>query len=183
MAERITHRGSGKLLAGVNIASGSPRAQSLAHHTFRRLLGRSTAREGVLLFRNTTATEGSSKAFKRTLEQDSDHEGLYLSTERINHDLKSPTSGGKVVGRKLIFICLVFAILSACATSKPHVWMEDGVSLSRYKAFEIATASNDTGEPLESDVAVHSLRILSQSWRLEGTKWLRHLRNQKMSYG
>jgi hypothetical protein len=30
--------------------------------------------------------------------------------------------------------------------------MEDGVSLSRYKAFEIATASNDTGEPLESDV-------------------------------
>ena len=36
--------------AGVTIASGPPQAQSTAHQTFRRLLGRSLAREGVLIF-------------------------------------------------------------------------------------------------------------------------------------
>ncbi len=35
--------------AGVRIAPGLPLAQSTAHQPFRRLLGRSTAREGVLL--------------------------------------------------------------------------------------------------------------------------------------
>ncbi len=36
-------------MTGVTISPGPPRAQSMAHQTFRRLLGRSTAREGVLL--------------------------------------------------------------------------------------------------------------------------------------
>ncbi len=48
---------------GVTIAPTSPEAQSTAHYTFRRLLGRSTAREGVFVFkRGQPRSTGSTSA-------------------------------------------------------------------------------------------------------------------------
>jgi len=47
---------------------------------------------------------------------------------------------------------LVFVV--GCATShRPLVWVEQGVSLSRYKAFEVTPALNETGQTFDFEVA------------------------------
>lgn len=50
-------------------------------------------------------------------------------------------------------VLILIALAAGCATHRPAVRIEKGVSLSAYKAFEVAPVSNDTGKTFDFDVA------------------------------
>jgi hypothetical protein len=56
--------------------------------------------------------------------------------------------------KKLFYLFLAMILWGeGCATGKPMIWIEKGVSLSRYKVLEVAPITNDTGKTYDFDVA------------------------------
>ena len=52
---------------------------------------------------------------------------------------------------RVLLLCLLI-LGNGCATGKPMAWVEQGVSLSRYRQLDVASVSNDTGREYDFDV-------------------------------
>jgi len=61
-------------------------------------------------------------------------------------------------------------VVSSCvyAPPKPEVWMEKGISLAQYKAFEVLPALNETGKTFDFDVAATLTAKLIANLRAKG---------------
>ena len=51
-----------------------------------------------------------------------------------------------------VFLLCLLIFQSGCATGKPMAWVEQRVSLSRYRQVDVAPVSNDTGKEYDFDV-------------------------------
>lgn len=61
-----------------------------------------------------------------------------------------PTGRGRT---RRVALCITLLLTAGCASGKPVIWVDEGVSFSNYRAVEVRAVANDTGRTFDFDVA------------------------------